>query len=110
MKKTKQARHNTSHPKRPASRTGRVTEDVIDERVIAQAADDSAWEPAIRVSRKPTAIGLSPTLAHRAAFLARLHRERNLESWVQRVVTERVELEERAFTEARRDLPSKTGA
>jgi hypothetical protein len=55
-------------------------------------------------------VDLSASLAQRAAFLARLHRERNLQSWVERVIRERVELEERAFTQARRELSSKAGA
>jgi hypothetical protein len=88
----------------------RLSQDEIDERVIAQADDDSAWEPAVHVSRKQASIGLSASLANRAAFLARLHRERNLQSWVERVVRERVELEERAFTQARRELASKPEA
>lgn len=108
MKKTKQK--TESSPKKPLRdrRPHPLTQDEIDERVIAQADDDSAWEPAVHVSRKQAAIGLSGSLAQRAAFLARLHRESNLQAWVERVVRERVELEERAFTEARRDLSSKT--
>jgi len=43
-------------------------------------------------------------LAVRAAFLARLHRATNLESWVERVLRERIELEESAFSEARKNL------
>ena len=106
MKKTSTSAKRTrpAVPKRPV----RLTEDEIDERVIAEADDDSAWDPPIHVSRKQAAIGLSGNLAQRAAFLARLHRERNLQSWVERVVRERVELEERAFTQARRELASKT--
>src|SRR5438270_11010128 len=88
----------------------KLTQDEVDERVIAQADDDAAWEPAVHVERKQASIGLSGGLAQRAAFLARLHRERNLQSWVERVVRERVELEERAFTDARRELAAKTGA
>jgi len=87
----------------------RLTEAEIDERVIAEADDDSAWEPPIYVSRERAAIGLPANLAQRAAFLARLHHERNLQAWVERVIRERVELEERAFTQARRELASKTG-
>ena len=79
----------------------------IDERVIAEAADDSAWGPPVRVSRRRPTIGLPASLAQRAAFLAHLHRERNLQAWIERVVRERVELEERAFTQARRELGSK---
>ena len=92
----------------PIGRKSRsVNQDEIDERVIAQAEDDSAWDPQVHVSRKRAAIGLPSGLAQRAAFLARLHRERNLQTWVERVVRERVELEERAFTQARRVLGSK---
>ncbi len=43
-------------------------------------------------------------LAARAAFLAHLHREANLESWVERILRERVELEEYAFSEAKKNL------
>lgn len=105
MTKARQSQAATS------KRTARtLSQDEIDERVIAQADDDSAWEPAIHVSRKEASIGLSASLANRAAFLARLHRERNLQSWIERVVRERVELEERAFTQARRELASKPDA
>jgi hypothetical protein len=112
MKKTKQT-PASSRAKRTTpvgTRAKRLTQDEIDDRVIAQADDDSAWEPPIHVSRKQAVIGLPPNLAQRAAFLARLHRERNLQAWVERVIRERVELEERAFTQARRELGSKTGA
>ena len=113
MKKTKQT-PTLSRGKRVTSvvarREKRLTQEQIDERVVAQAEDDSAWESPIQVSRKQAAIGLSASLAQRAAFLARLHRERNLQTWVERVVRERVELEERAFTQARRELASKSGA
>jgi hypothetical protein len=111
MKKTKQV--PASSAKKAATsvvsrRARRLTQEEIDERVIAQAEDDSAWEPPVQVSRKQAAIGLPGSLAQRAAFLARLHRERNLQAWVERVIRERVELEERAFTQARRELGSKT--
>lgn len=102
-----------SHGKRTTvvhRRVSRLTRDEVDDRVIAQADDDSAWESPVSVSRGQAAIGLSASLAQRAAFLARLHREHDLQAWVERVVRERVELEERAFTQARRDLASKTGA
>jgi hypothetical protein len=100
----------TKQPSTPPRRRRRPTQEEIDDRVVAQADDDSAWEPAVHVSRKQAAIGLPASLAQRAAFLARLHRERSLQTWVERVVRERVELEERAFTQARRELTSKSGA
>ena|SRR5690349_18190485 len=113
MTKIKQA---SGHSRKKATTPGvsrrahQMSPDEIDERVVAQAEDDSAWEPIVAVSRKQAAIGLPSNLAQRAAFLARLHRERNLQAWVERVIRERVELEERAFTQARRELGAKPGA
>ena len=79
----------------------------IDRLVISQAADDSAWEVPIRVKRsKPASLAIPGELAARAAFLARLHREAGVAKWVERVVRERVELEELAFTEAKKKLAS----
>lgn len=113
MKKTRQSPQSSGRkPSAPvvSRRTKRLTEEEIDERVIAQADDDSAWEPLVHISRKQAAIDLPGNLAQRAAFLARLHRERDLQAWVEKVIRERVELEERAFTEARRELGAKPGA
>lgn len=77
----------------------------VDRQVIAQSENDSAWEAPIRVKRaKPASLSIPGDLAARAAFLARLHREADLESWVQRVLRERVELEEFAFSEAKKNL------
>ena len=79
----------------------------IDRLVISQSDDDSAWEAAIRVKRsKPASLSIPGELAARAAFLARLHREAGVDKWVERVVRERVELEELAFTEAKKKLAS----
>ena len=79
----------------------------IDRLVISQATDDSAWEAPIRVERsKPASLAIPGELAARAAFLARLHREAGVVQWVERVVRERVELEELAFTETKKKLAS----
>lgn len=80
----------------------------MDERVTGEAEQDSAWDAPVRVSPQYAEIGLSAGLAQRAAFLARLHREQDLQTWVERIVRERVELEERAFTEMRRELSART--
>jgi hypothetical protein len=79
-------------------------QDLVDERVIAEADDESAWEAPIDVKRRVTSLGLPANLAQRAAFLARLHREKGVDAWLERIIRERVELEERAFGEARREL------
>jgi len=54
-----------------------LPQDAIDARVIAQADDDTAWEPAVHVEKKQASVGFSASLARRAAFLARLRRSKN---------------------------------
>ena len=85
-------------------------ETVVDDQVIGDANDDSAWGKPISVKRQSASMSLSRGLAERAAFLARLHQERDLESWIERVVRERVELEEKAFSRARRELAARRGS
>ena len=55
---------------------------------------------------QPAAVSISGELAARAAFLAKLHREADVDDWVERVVRERVEIEEFAFRETKKKLAS----
>ena len=83
----------------------RLTEKEIDDIVESQADDDSAWEKPIQVRRaKPASLSIPAELAARAAFLAKLHRENNVEEWLTKVIKERVEIEEVAFNEAKREM------
>jgi hypothetical protein len=83
----------------------KLSEQESDQAVESQADDDSAWEEPIHVRRaKPASLSIPAELAARAAFLARLHREKNPEEWLTRVIRERVELEEVAFVEAKREM------
>ena len=92
-----------SRRKKPALHS----QEAIDRLVVSQSEDDSAWEVPVRVERsKPVPLSIPGELAARAAFLAKLHRETRLEKWVERVVRERVELEEFAFSEAKKKLAS----
>ncbi len=85
----------------------RLTEDQIDEEVPAQADQDSRWEKVVSVRRsKSTSVSIPADLAARAGFLAKLHRESRVHRWVERIVRERVEIEESAFTAAKRTLAS----
>ncbi|HZF10830.1 MAG TPA: hypothetical protein VFE33_18735 [Thermoanaerobaculia bacterium] len=87
-----------------------LSQEEIDERVIAQIDDPSAWGEPIEVHRDvPARLSISAELAARAEFLAKLHHEPNLEQWLTRIIRERVELEELAFGEAKRDLMVKSG-
>jgi len=77
----------------------------VDELVIAEVDDDSAWEKPVKVRRsKSEAVSIPAEVAARAAFFARLHRESSVEDWIKKIVAERVEIEEAAFAEAKREL------
>ncbi len=84
------------------------SEKEIDALVIAQADDNSAWGKPIRVRNdKPASLSILPELAARAAFLAQLHRTKNTDEWLRRVIEERIELEEAAFMGVKQDFTSK---
>ena len=90
-----------------SKKTTILDQEEIDRLIISQSDDDSAWEAPVRVKRSKSASLLIPgELAARAAFLARLHRETGVDKWVERVVRERVELEELAFKLAKKKLAS----
>jgi hypothetical protein len=94
--------------KKPA--TKQSTEEEIDEFVESQADEDSAWGKPIQVRRTNTAsISLPAELAARAAFLAKLHREKDVKDWLTKVIRERVELEEVAFNQAKREISLRNG-
>jgi hypothetical protein len=79
----------------------------IDRLVAAQASDESDWEAPMRVKRsKPATLSLPGELAARAAFLARLHREPGMDKWIERIVRERIEIEEFVFKETKKKLAS----
>lgn len=83
----------------------KLSDTEIDEKVIAQADDDAAWEPPIHVRKSRTAaVPLPSELAERVAFFAYLHRETSVEEWVKRIVEERIEIEEAAFAESKREI------
>jgi len=90
-----------------SKKTMQLSEQEIDEIVIAQAADDAAWEPPVRVKRAASAsLALPAELAARAAFLAQLHHTPSMEDWLRSVIEERVEFEEAAFVGLKRSLAS----
>ena len=79
------------------------SQETIDRLVVAKSEDDWAWESPVRVRRsKPGSLSIPGDSAARAAFRARLHRVAGVDQWVERIVRERVELEESAFSEAKK--------
>ena len=86
----------------------KLSESEIDQIVAAEADNDAAWEPPIRVERSiPASLSLPGDLAMRAAFLAQLHRTRSVEEWLTRVIEERVELEEAVFVGIKQNLAAR---
>ena len=82
----------------------------IDRMVVSQANDNLAWEKPVRVRKaKSASVSIPPKLAARAAFLAQLHRTKNMEEWLTRVIEERIELEEAAFLGVKKDMTIKAG-
>jgi hypothetical protein len=87
-----------------------LTEREVDDLVIAQAGDESAWERPVHVRQtRSTPVAIPPDLAARAAFLARVHRTDSVEEWLTRVIRERVELEEAAYMGAKEELLTNSG-
>jgi len=85
-----------------------LAEQDIDQIVVAQAEDAAAWGNPVGVRKTKTAsVPLSSALATRAAFFARLHREQSIEAWIERIIQERLDLEEAAFAGLKRDLATK---
>ena len=83
----------------------RLSEQEIDQIVVAQAADDSAWGEPVRVRRAQAAsLSIPASLAARAAFVARLYRTKSTEEWLTRIIEERVELEESAFAGVKQEM------
>lgn len=84
------------------------SEEEIDRVVAAQVDDDSAWEEPVQVQKTSTAsFSIPARLAARDAILAKLHREKRFEEWLTRIIRERVELDETAFAEVKRELRAK---
>jgi hypothetical protein len=83
----------------------KLSEDQIDDLVVGHADKDSAWEESVYVKRSDAeSFSLPADLAARAAFVARLHHARRLQEWLRKVIQERIELEESAFAEAKREI------
>ena len=88
--------------------TSDLSEQEVDQIVIAQATDDAAWEKPVRVRRtRSTSVSISAELAARAAFLARLHRKSSVEEWLTGIIEERVALEETVYGGVKKELATK---
>jgi hypothetical protein len=91
------------------ARRNKQTEEEIDAIVIAHADDENEWDQPVQVHKKKTAsVSLPANLAERAVFFSRVHREKSMENWLARIIQERLDIEEAAFTGLKRDMFAKS--
>jgi hypothetical protein len=89
-------------------RVSPLSEKEIDDLVVAQANKDTAWaQPVLVRQARLATVSLSADLAARAGFFARLHRESSIETWISKVLQERLDLEVAAFTGVKREIAQK---
>lgn len=82
-----------------------LSEKEIDQLVISQINDDSAWEaPRFVEKSAATHMALPPELAAKAAFFAQLHNMPTAEAWLHSIIQERIEFEESASAGIKRVL------
>ena len=75
----------------------RLTEEEIDNIVIAEADDMTKWEKPITV--KPTVVLFSKSIIEKAKYLAKLHKARGYQMWLKQIVKERIKLEEKLLSD-----------
>jgi predicted DNA binding CopG/RHH family protein len=66
-----------------------------DQEVEEMVNDEKSWEKKTNVQpkTKPTSIRLSTRTIERAKFFAKIHHERGYQSWIKKIVEERVNTE-----------------
>jgi len=92
-----------------STRTKRLSGKEVDDLVVAEAENAAAWEPQVKVKPSTgTSFSLPRDLAARAAFLARIHHTERVGEWITKVIRERIELEEVAFAQAKREISGRS--
>ena len=83
-------------------RRKKLTEEDIDELVIAEANDMVKWGKPVAV--RPTTIRFSTSVIEKAKYLAKLHNTRGYKTWLKQIVEERIKLEEELLSDIKRGL------
>jgi hypothetical protein len=80
----------------------------IDDTVVAQANNDDAWGKPVHVSPRlnATSIRLNPLLIEKAKLFAKLHHERGYQTWLKKIIAERIDTEYKLYKEIKSDLVS----
>jgi len=79
-----------------------LTEEEIDRMVIAEADDMSEWDKSVMV--KAASVRFSPLIIEKAKYLAKLHNISGYQAWVEQIVEERINLEEKLLSDFKREL------
>jgi len=88
----------------------KLTEEKIDEIVTKEADDPTRWEKPVFVKATSiTSIRLSPDTIRKAKYLAKIHRFRGYQTWLKRIIEERIRIEEEILTELRQEFGKDTG-
>ena len=86
-----------------------LTEQEIDEIVTSEANDISKWEEPVSVKPSGTAsIRLSPDTIKKAKYFAKLHKYRGYQTWLKRIIEDRIRTEEEILKELKQRLESES--
>ncbi|MGB7569570.1 MAG: hypothetical protein WBM07_17030 [Chitinivibrionales bacterium] len=79
---------------------------LIDKALVDMVSNGDAWEKEIEVLSKsmPTSIRLSPRTIQRAKLFARIHHERGYQSWLKKIVEERIETEYEVYKKLQKEV------
>ena len=90
-------------------RKEKLTEQEIDEIVIGEANDMTKWEEPISVEPSGAiSIRLSPDTIKKANYFAKLHKYRGYQTWLKRIIEDRIKTEEEILRELKQRLESES--
>jgi len=83
----------------------KLTIEQIDEIVTKESDDLSKWEEPIEV-KAPQAVllRLSPELIQKIKFLATIHKTDNYQNWLEKIIKERIQLEDELLDSIKADF------
>ncbi len=78
----------------------------IDNKVISMANDPKAWGKLMESTpkSKPTSIRLNTRTIERAKFFSKIHHERGYQSWLKRIIEERIDTEFELYKNLRKEI------
>lgn len=84
----------------------KLTDEQIDEMVIKEADDLSKWDEPIKV-KAPQAISLrlSAELIQKIKFMATIHKTDTYQNWLEKIIKERIQLEDELLDSIKSNLP-----